>query len=417
LNFSVPWRSFVVLCVQNCFLVPPSPIRSMPPLFFASLVGIQQIVCWGTLTNAAAVLAPGMAQASGISIASVMMAYGIGLLTNAIAAPVLTRWVLRIGAFRPGLLGLALLMAACILHSQATHWAVMVAGFMLAGLAMALTQYDFAFLAVKLYMPGQARRVITAITFYGALASTIMWPVALALSARIGMPMAWIALGLISVLFSLPAVLIAYRQPMTPNHEPTQTHSDAQVQAVSTASAPWVLMGLIGFTLINTGLVANLPSVITSMLIPSSQIAWILSLFGIGQLAARAMDFVAGRWLSTRATVMASSLSVIVALCLMTLTQSDTTAAAAFVFLLGASNGFGTIARGVLPQQLFRGEAFARLSSQLASFGALGRAFMPMLVAQALALRGGLDVLSIIYCIMAMLCGWMLWQQIRAGSE
>jgi predicted MFS family arabinose efflux permease len=385
-------------------------------VFFASLVGIQQIVCWGTLTYAAAVFAPAMAQACGISVASVMTAYGVGLLTNALAAPALTRWVLRVGAFKPSLLGLALLMAASIIHSQATHWITLVAGFMVAGLAMALTQYDFAFLTVKLYMPQQARRVITMITFYGALASTIMWPVALALSAHVGMPMAWIALGLICVLLSLPAVLVAYRQPIVKSDDSADAASNMQDNSAITASSQWVLIGLIGFMLIGTSLVANLPIVLTQMQTPSGQTAWILSLFGIGQLAARALDYAAGRWLTTRATVITSSISIVIALGLMAFTQSDAATAAAFVFLLGAGNGLVTILRGVLPQQLFRGTVFAHLSGQLASLGALGRAIMPVVVAQALALSGGLGALSILYGLIALLCGCLLWLQIRAGS-
>jgi predicted MFS family arabinose efflux permease len=192
--------------MQIFLLAPALTPSAMHPVLFASLVGIQQIVCWGTLTYATAVFAPAMAQACSISIASVMTAYGLGLLTNAFAAPALTRWVLRIGAFVPALAGLALLVLACLLLSQASHALMLVAGFMIAGVAMALTQYDFAFLTVQLHQPQQARRVITLITFYGALASSIMWPSALALSSWLGMPGAWAALGLISVLGSLPAV-------------------------------------------------------------------------------------------------------------------------------------------------------------------------------------------------------------------
>ncbi len=388
----------------------------MHPVLFASLVGLQQIVCWGTLTYAAAVFAPAMALACGISIASVMTAYGIGLLTNAFAAPALTRWVLRVGAFVPAIVGLGLLMLACIMLSQAAHWAMLMAGFMVAGVAMALTQYDFAFLTVKLYLPTEARRVITMITFYGALASTIMWPTALVMSARFGPQMAWIALGLISVLFSLPAVLFAYRQHIVvPMEQPVSTDNPVTTLPIQ-ASSPWVLLGLIGYLLIGASLVANLPQVLTQMQTPSSQTAWILSLFGIGQLFSRALDFASGRWLSSRATVLASSTCLVVALALMAFSDNHAALAAAFVFLLGCGNGLVTILRGVLPQQLFSDDRFAHLSSQLASYGALVRALMPMVAAQALSLQGGLGGMAAVYGLVALLCGWILLRQIRAGS-
>ncbi len=385
----------------------------IPPVFFASLVGIQQIVCWGTLTYATAVFAPDMAKACGISIASVMTAYGLGLLTNAFAAPALTRWVLRIGAFMPALAGLGLLVLACILLSQANHALILVAGFMVAGVAMALTQYDFAFLTVKLHQPEQARRVITMITFYGALASSIMWPSALALSAWLGMPMAWLALGLISVLGSLPAVFLAYRQPRVPAVERPVSSGGEPEPTKSRASSNWVLIGLIGFLLIGASLVANLPLVLSQMQTPSRDVAWILSLFGIGQLAARALDYAAAKSLSTRATVVASSTSIVLAMALMVSTESHTVAAAIFVLLLGAGNGLVTILRGVLPTQLFHDDVFAKLSGQLARYGAVSRALMPMVAAQALSMRSGLGLLSLTYGLLAVFCGWLLWQQLK----
>jgi predicted MFS family arabinose efflux permease len=175
-----------------------------------------------------------------------------------------------------------------------------------------------------------------------------------------------------------------------------------------------VLVGLIGFLLIGASLVANLPLVLAQMQTPSRDIAWILSLFGIGQLAARALDYAAAKWLSIRATVMASSSSIVLAMGLMAWSESDAVAAAVFVLLLGAGNGLVTTLRGVLPTQLFQSEAFAKLSGQLARYGAFSRALMPMVAAQALSLRGGLGMLSLVYGLLALLCGWILWQQLKA---
>lgn len=385
----------------------------MHPVLFASLVGLQQIVCWGTLTYAAAVFAPFLAQACGISIASVMTAYGVGLLTNAFVAPAATRWVLRVGTLGPGTLGLALLIAACATLSQASNWILLTLGFMIAGTAMALTQYDFAFLTVSLHMPAHARRVITVITFFGALASTIMWPAALALASLLGPQRAWLALATISVVFSLPALLLAYRQPIT-IRESTVSSVDTPSSSPTAPESPSAfLLGLLGLMFMGISLVANLPLVLTLMKTPTEQMAWILSLFGIGQLCSRALDYIAGRWLSTRATVAVCSVSFCTALLLMVSTQQGGFQTALAVFLFGCANGLVTVLRGVLPQQLFQGEAFAKVSSQLAGFGALGRALMPVVAAQALALPLGLEALSLIYGLIIALCGWMLWQQVR----
>jgi predicted MFS family arabinose efflux permease len=385
-------------------------LKNMTPVLFASVVGVQQIVCWGTLTYAAAIFAPHLAQVCGISIAQVMTCYGLGLLANALTAPWLTRWVLRVGSFWPALAGLGLLMTACLTLSQATHTAILILGFVLSGMAMGLTQYDFAFLTVKLHMPGHARRTITLITFYGALASTIMWPVALALSSRLGPAHAWIGLGLICLMASLPAVCLAYRLPMLPEPQPCALTAPSSAEP-QTPSARWVLWSLIGFMLIGTSLVANMPLVLSQLAISARDLGWTLSLFGIGQLSARALDYAAGRWLSMRATIVASMVCITAALALMIGAHGHSALAAAFVFLLGAGNGLVTILRGVLPQQLFSGHAFAQVSSRLASLGALTRALMPVVVAHALVGSAGVLSLSLGFGLLALACGWMLLRQ------
>lgn len=388
----------------------------MRPITFASLVGIQQIVCWGTLTYAAAVFAPSLAAACGISIATVMTAYGVGLLTNAMVAGAATRWVLRVGAFGPGTVGLVLLVAACATLSQASHWLILAFGFMLAGTAMALTQYDFAFLTVRLHMPQHARSVITMITFFGALASTIMWPTTLALIANIGPRLAWLALALICLIFSLPALLLAYRQPVVPEI-PSRGDADSSALSPLAMALPWSFMlGLLGLMFVGIGLVANLPLVLGLMRTPAEQFAWILSLFGIGQLFSRAFDFSASRWLSTRATVVICSASFFIALALMAATRQGGFFTAVAVFLFGCANGLVAVLRGVLPQLMFRGEAFATISARLASLGAMGRALMPVVAAQALSMPHGLSLLSLACGAIICVCGWTLWRQIQLQS-
>jgi predicted MFS family arabinose efflux permease len=386
----------------------------MPPLLFACLVGLQQIVCWGTLTYAAAVYAPAMAAQTGISVASLMTAYGAGLLVNAVLAPGLTRWVMRVGALVPGLVGLLLAVMACMTLSVAAHWAMALAGFMLSGAAMALTQYDFAFLTVKLHMPTHARKVVAVITLFGALASTIMWPVALALAAAVGTYAAWRYLALITVLVSLPAVLLCYRLPRV--QDPIANAMDtpgATLHKLPTADSAVVVACVIGLAIIGTSVVANLPLVLTQMQVSPAALATLLPLFGIGQLAARALDFVGSRWVDSTGTLVASVVTLLAAMALSAVPQNAWWVSAAFVFLLGAGNGLVTILRGVLPQQLFTGAVFAAASGQLASIGAFSRALMPVAVAHVVVLAHGVAWVGLAYAALAILCGSLLMRQLK----
>jgi predicted MFS family arabinose efflux permease len=379
------------------------------PVLYACLVGLQQIVCWGTLTYAAAVYAPAMAAHTGISIASVMTAYGAGLLVNALVAPLCTRWVMRVGAWLPSCIGLALVVAACTTLSLASHWAGLLLGFMLAGAAMALTQYDFAFLTVKLYMPAHARRVISVMTFFGALASTIMWPVALALSTHVGVQSGWRYLALIAVLGSLPAVLWCYRLPRAVEGDSASTQtSPFKPNTTQVGNPVLVVVCIIGLALIGTSLVANLPLVLSQMQVAPSALASLLPLFGIGQLCGRALDFVGSTWLGTQATLLACMSALLLALVLAVMPQTSWWVSAAFVFLLGAGNGLSTILRGVVPQQLFAGAVFNQVSGWLASIGGLMRAVMPVVVAHIAVLTYGVTALVVIFSITVLGCTMLL---------
>jgi MFS family permease len=159
------------------------------------MLGVHQIVCWGTLTYGVTVFAPAMAARSGASVSAIMAAYALGLVVNGFVAPAATRWVMRGNAWLGGLAGLALGVAACVVLAFGGHLAWVAVGFALAGAAMAMAQYDFAWLCVRLYHPHDARRVVTGVTLFGAVASSIMWPIAVALQARFGLTVGWLGLG------------------------------------------------------------------------------------------------------------------------------------------------------------------------------------------------------------------------------
>src|SRR5690349_24834326 len=108
-------------------------------------LGIGQIISWGTLFYSIAVLGPPMARALG---ASDVMLYGSftgGLLLSGVASPWIGRRIDRHGG-RGVLAGGSLLGAlACLLLAGAVHEAMMLAGWLVAGVAMAACLYDPAF--------------------------------------------------------------------------------------------------------------------------------------------------------------------------------------------------------------------------------------------------------------------------------
>ncbi len=362
-------------------LYPPLSSRG-----FISIVGIHQIVCWGTLTYGVTVFSPAMAAKLGVSITTIMLVYAAGILFNGIVAPACTRWVMRGAALRPGLAGLTLGGLSCLVLSFASHPLVAFVGFAMAGAAMALTQYDFAWLLVRLHHPHDARRTVTGITLFGALASSIMWPIAHALNVRFGMEWGWRGLGLIMLVVGGACLLRITRMPVI--------RADAPLSDAATAAAPelpvipaipaaqfWaIIVGLTTISIIGGALAINLPLLLAAAKAEPAVIAAVLSLFGIGQLLGRSLDFLGARKFGLNATVVTAASLALLSWAALHLPQTLAVTAAA-VLMLGASNGLFTIVRGATPLLAFHGAQFIKASAAMASIGSVARAAAPIVIA------------------------------------
>ena len=387
---------------------------------FVATLGLHQIVCWGTLTYGVTVFAPAMATRAGVPVAAIMAAYSAGLLFNAAVAPACTRWVMRGNALRGGVVGLATGVLACLVLAFAWHVSLVFAGFALAGAAMALTQYDFAWLCVRLFHPHNARRVVTGVTLFGALASSIMWPIAHQLNVRFGLVTGWLGLATIMALVG-GGCLWLFTRAAVPNDSPAGEEASVAPPAQShppldATSTRYVVLGLTLVSSVGAGLAANLPLLLSKFQASPGAIAGVLSLFGIGQLLARGLDF-----LSSKRTGLGVTLQAAVAACAVfwLLLVGLAWAGESFlmlalaVLLMGASNGLLTILRGATPQLLFWGEQFTHVSAQLASAGSVARAILPLAV--ALALESAMPIWAVaVLCSATLFVGaWWVWQHAR----
>jgi hypothetical protein len=389
---------------------------------FVASLGIHQIVCWGTLTYGVTIFAPAMAARAGVSVAAIMAAYSAGLLFNAVVAPACTRWVMRGNAWVGGFAGLGLGVAACVVLAYGAHVALVFAGFALAGAAMALTQYDFAWLCVRLYHPHNARRVVTGVTLFGAVASSIMWPIAQALLNHYGLTAGW--LGLAAIMVSVGGVCLwLITRSAVESATDTPAASATPVDHPPAPNAAQTLYVVLGLTLVSSvgaGLAANLPLLLAKFQATPSSIGLVLSLFGIGQLLARGLDFLGSQRSGLGVTL--KTALVACALCWLLLLGLSAFGAPLMmvglaVLLMGASNGLFTILRGATPQLLFFGDSFTYVSAQLARWGSIARSVLP--VAVAFALESALPMWSIaLLCTAGIFLGaWWVWGNARAALQ
>lgn len=159
-------------------------------------LGITQIMGYGTLMYAYAVLLPHMAIDLGLSLSQIFGVLSAGLLFGGIVSPLsghLTdrfggRWVMVGGSIVVGL--------AVVAMSQVTTWQQLFATILVAEGAGMFVLYNVAFAAVaRLDLNVPAQRSISIITLFGGVASTIFWPLTLALYNAQGWQTTWVYLG------------------------------------------------------------------------------------------------------------------------------------------------------------------------------------------------------------------------------
>lgn len=159
-------------------------------------LGITQIMGYGTLMYAYAVLLPHMATDLGLSLSQIFGVLSAGLLFGRMVSPLsghLTdryggRWVMVSGSAVAGL--------ALIAMSQITTWQQLFVTILVAEGAGMFVLYNVAFAAVaRLDLGVPAQRSISIITLFGGVASTIFWPLTLALFNVHGWQQTWVILG------------------------------------------------------------------------------------------------------------------------------------------------------------------------------------------------------------------------------
>ncbi len=339
-------------------------------------VGIAQIIAWGTLYYAIAVLCQPLAEALQCKVSTVFAAFTLGLVASGLVAP-------GVGRLIDAGQGRRVLQASTLLAAVGFGWLAFADGlialfgsWVLLGLAMGGGLYDAAFAVLqRAVAANDYRRAVTALTLFGGFASTVFWPATRHLAESFGwretaLAFAVLHLGLCLPLYSwvVPAVS---RTPVTTTtaHRPAPV-SEARFWGLAAAFA----IAAFVFSVLS----AHLVTLLGMGGIDVAHAVYIGALIGPMQVVARVVEFaVAGRF---TAVTMGRVAFGLLALALGVLWAGGPTfiAALGFALLYGASNGVMTIIRGTVPAELFADEV-AR-----GRYGALlGRLAMPAFIAKA----------------------------------
>ena len=341
------------------------------------VLGIAQIISWGSLYYPIAVLGAAMGRDLEISGIAVFGSFTVGLFVSGIAAPAAGRLVDTRGGRLTLSCGSAIGALALLVLALAQNTVMLIGGFALAGLAMAGCLYDPAFATLHAISGSAYRKAVTALTLFGGFASTVFWPLSQFLLDTHGWRTAFAVYAALNFFVCLPLHLwILPPGPGNVSHVPTPADRTVEPSPTHPRIFFWLATALALAGFLSSALSAHVIGLLTSSGLTARDAVLVSSLIGPMQVAGRVAEFAFSGHLRPLAVGTLAFGLFAVALIVLTQVHGIWIVALAFALLYGWSNGVMTIVRGTVPGELFGHRQFGAL---------LGRLARPQFVAKAVA--------------------------------
>jgi len=357
-----------------------SASRDRPAHLWLSVcaLGVAQIVSWGTLFYAIGVLGAPMRDALGIGDVALFGSFTAGLFVSGLAAPAVGRRIDAHGGRGVLAFGSITGALACVVLGSATRPWHMVAGWLLAGVAMAACLYDPAFATLHAASRRSYRRAVTVLTLFGGFASTVFWPLSQYLLDTIGWRAAFHVYAAIHLALCLPLHVLLTPRP----HAEAPASDDAVATAEPPAPHPdtfaWLAAAFSLAAFLSTALAAHLIGLLTAGGLASRDAVLVGSLIGPMQVTGRLMEMAIGPRMQARAVGYLAFGLMALALVLLLFVGPLWILALAFALVYGWSNGVMTIVRGTVPAELFGARGYGELLGRLARPAFIAKAIAPV---------------------------------------
>jgi hypothetical protein len=337
-------------------------------------LGVAQIVSWGTLFYTIAVLGAAMRADTGVSELWLFGSFTAGLFLSGIASPVIGREIDARGGRRVLVAGSLLAALASLVLGAAQGPVSVLAGWLLAGVAMAACLYDPVFATLHQMAGASYRRAVTALTLFGGFASTVFWPLSQFLLDTLGWREAFYTYAVLHLVVCLPIHVVAVPagRPAVAPH----AAADARRPAHAGPVFWWLATALSLAAFIGSAIAAHLIGLLTATGLAARDAVLIGSLIGPMQVAGRIMEFAFNRHVRAIAIGTFAFALMAAALAIFTQVRGVWIVALAFVIPYGWANGIMTIVRGTVPAELFGHRDYGAL---------LGRLALPQFVLKAVA--------------------------------
>lgn len=367
-------------------------------------LGLTQIIGFGTLYYAFGVLVAPLSADLGIT---PTIAYGVlsgALLIGSLTATLAGQLVDRFGARIMMATGSVACALAFLAMSQISSALGLIVTLTLAEIIAPLILYDAAFAGIAQAVgERRARRAITQMTLLGGFASTVFWPLTLALVEG------WdwrVALGVFAGLhlfvclplhLSLPRPVRngAARETEPPQFAPLPNalHRRAMILLAFGFSLSWAVMAAFS---------AQWVPVMAAVGLDQTIAVAAGALMGPAQVAARVLEMAFAARRHPMETALVAMLCLAVAVAVLALAPVGALAASIFAVLFGVGQGLATMVRGTVPLALFGLAGYATRLGRLAALRMVVAALAPFGMAWSMA-NSGPSVTLWITCGLAML--------------
>ncbi|MCA6108244.1 MFS transporter [Bradyrhizobium cenepequi] len=321
-------------------------------------LGTTQTIAWASSYYLPAILAAPIARDLSIEPTYVFGALSGGLVIAGLLGPRVGHAIDTFGG--RGLLASSNLVFASglLLLSMAGGPIVLIAAWIVLGIAMGMGLYEAAFATLTHIYGAAARRPITGITLIAGFASTVGWPISTWLDSELGWRAACQIWALVHIGLALPLNLSLPRlTPLAKIDAPQPQVGNGSGQSETFAMVALAYMfAASGF--VSSGLSALLPTILVQLGATPAAALFAGTLVGPAQVGARIIE--AG-WLARYHPLLSARLATLMnPLGVVILTLGGPVFAPLFAIFYGAGNGIITIARGTLPLALFGPRGFGK---------------------------------------------------------
>ncbi len=380
-------------------------------------LGITQIVSWGSVYYAFALLLEPLQDELGAGKSAVAGAFSVALLVSGLCAMRVGVTIDRVGGRRLmtlGSLGAALLLAAL---SQVSSLPALYAVWAGLGVVMAATLYEPAFAVIAQVYRLNYRRALTVLTLFGGLASTVFWPLTTLLIEQFGWRSALLWLAAINLVVCVPlhlwwlprATHVAAAGRKAPGGERRiRLWADPRFRALTVA--------FLAHYVVISAIAAHLIALLLARGLSPAAAAGIGALFGPMQVAGRVLEFGASRWLRAAQVGRIAAVALPLSMAALLWAGDSLLGLTLFAVLFGASNGAMTVVRGALPVEMYGRDHYGAIAGALAAPGLLARAIGPVFAALLWSALGGYGPATAVLIGVAALGALAFTYATRAGA-